>query len=233
MRRGLQTAAPRGRNTCAQSRGPAGSEPRTQRELAGERCGAYAGGATRTREPRPGWVPTPPAFIPHLRGRRLAACDVRWDLERHGLRDPRAADCERPKPPEDASWRRPEHGEGMSSHPPGRLGGGAQSGAGSGAEGAGLGTGLGGLSPQGEARGLGGTALPTPGGRAAGSGTPAARVCGRLGVQEQRRVAGGRGSQRASKCATAQHRWTCARGAGALPLGSVRRSGVQAVHRLG
>lgn len=80
----------------------------------------------------------------------------------------------------------------MSSHPPGRLGGGAQSGAGSGAEGAGLGTGLGGLSPQGEARGFGGTALPTPGGRAAGSGTPAARVCGRLGVQEQRRVAGGR-----------------------------------------
>lgn len=102
----------RGRNTCAQSRGPAGSEPRTQRELAGERCGAYAGGATRTREPRLGCVPTPPAFIPHLRGRRLAACDVRWDLERHGLRDPRAADCERPKPPEDASWRRPEHGGG-------------------------------------------------------------------------------------------------------------------------
>lgn len=123
--------------------------------------------------------------------------------------------------------------EGMSSHPPGRLGGGAQSGAGAGTEGAGLGAGQGWPVTAGPGRGVWGTAHPTLGGRAAGSGTPAARVCGRLGVQEQRRVAGGRGNQRASNCATAQHRWTCARGAGALPLGSVRRSGVQAVHRLG
>lgn len=47
--------------------------------------------------------------------------------------------------------------EGMSSHPPGRLGGGAQSGAGSGTEGAGL-------SPQGWGAGFGGPPSRPPGG---------------------------------------------------------------------
>lgn len=52
--------------------------------------------------------------------------------------------------------------EGMSSHPPGRLGGGAQSGAGSGAEGAGLGTGLGGPVTAGRGAGFGGDRPPNP-----------------------------------------------------------------------
>lgn len=50
----------------------------------------------------------------------------------------------------------------MSSHPPGRLGGGAQSGAGSGAEGAGLGTGLGGPVTAGRGAGFGGDRPPNP-----------------------------------------------------------------------
>lgn len=44
----------------------------------------------------------------------------------------------------------------MSSHPPGRLGGGPHNGAGSGTEGAGLGAGQAGLSPQGRGAGFGG-----------------------------------------------------------------------------
>lgn len=202
--RGLQTAAPRGRNTCAQSRGPAGSEPRTQRELAGN-------GAVPTPEALPGpgspglggCPRRPPSFRTYVADASLRAMSGgTWratDSATTGSLTVSGRNLRRTLP---GGGRNME--EGMSSHPPGRLGGGAQSGAGSGTEGAGLGAGLGGAVTPGPGRGVWGTALPTPEGRAAGAGTPAARVCGRLGVQSKGGWLAGVGVS-ALATATAQH----------------------------
>lgn len=116
-----------------------------------------------------------------------------------------------PRPPEDASWRRPEHGGGNEltssrqawGRGPGRGGAGPGAGPSAGrgrrTEGAALGSGQGEPVTAGAGHGDGG---PPPGAR---SRTPARRGerrpcdvwCGSPGVQEQRRVAGGRGSESA------------------------------------
>lgn len=98
--------------------------------------------------------------------------------------------------------------EGVSSHPPGRLGGGARGGAGSVSGGSGAGR------RQGEQR-------------AGGLGVcPRGESKSSTGVHGQRRVAGGRGeSESAPVTVTAQHLCTDARRAVTLTLGSARRSG--------
>lgn len=154
--RGLQSAAPRGRNTCAQSRGPAGSEPRTQRELAG-----YGAVPTPVALPGPGspglggCPRRPPSFRTAVADASLRAMSGgTWratDSATPGSLTVSGRNLRRTLP---GGGRNVE--EGMSSHPPGRLGAGPRAGRGREPRGRGWAQGKAGLSPQGPGAGFGG-----------------------------------------------------------------------------
>lgn len=162
--RGLQTAAPRGRNTCAQSRGPAGSEPRTQRELAGNGAVPTPGALPGPGSPGLGGCPRrPPSFRTYVADASLRAMSGgTWRATESAIPGSLTVSGQNLRRTLPGGGRNME--EGMSSHPPGRLGGGAQSGAGSGTEGAGLGAGQGGALTAGPGRGVWGPPSRPPGG---------------------------------------------------------------------